>query len=131
VLLQDDHSTFSQALVDFISTQAAEQSDGDPVLAAMSDERKWQKTHVCNIPHQEDGVNCGVFALVFADCLSAGFPLEACLMTNDNLTAARAHLANALLQVSTPMLHVLRGACKAGGALHNTAVSNHSPLLRC
>lgn len=129
MLLQGDRRIFSQALVDFISTQAAEQSAGDPVLAAMSDNRKWQQTHVRNIPHQEDGVNCGVFALVFADCLSAGFPLEACLLTADNLTAARAHLANALLQVSTQKLHVLRGTCKACGTLENTAVSNHSPPL--
>jgi hypothetical protein len=105
-LLQGDHTTLCNALRYFISRQAAEQLPGDPMLTAMADEQQWQHSEAVGIPQQHDGVNCGVFALVFADCLSVGFPLSDCHL-NGNFTEARAHLAHALLQVSTHGAHGL------------------------
>jgi Ulp1 family protease len=59
----------------------------------------WRHTAVANIPKQRDGVNCGVFAMVFADCISLGYPPAQCPLTADNFTHARAYIADALLQV--------------------------------
>jgi hypothetical protein len=60
---------------------------------------EWMHSPVYDVPRQQDGVNCGVFAMVFADCLSAGFPVRDCPLYGAALRESRAHIAEVLLQV--------------------------------
>lgn len=62
----------------------------------------WQQLYPVpgvGIPRQTDGHNCGVYAIVFAQCLTAGFPLQACGISEASGVAARAHIAYDLMQV--------------------------------
>lgn len=109
------------------------------MLTAMADEQQWQHSEAVGIPQQHDGVNCGVFALVFADCLSVGFPLSDCHL-NGNFTEPRAHLAHALLQVSThgahglgELVHLILETCATVGHLttHCCLVADCRMHLSC
>jgi hypothetical protein len=60
---------------------------------------EWVHSPVHDVPAQQDGVSCGVFAMVFADCLSAGFPVRDCPLYGVAVSESRAHIAEVLLQV--------------------------------
>lgn len=65
----------------------------------LSDEESWTCTQAMDIPQQHDGVNCGVFALVFAECICLGHSLRRCNLDAHTMDCARARLADMLLQV--------------------------------
>jgi hypothetical protein len=90
-------------LEDFLRREATSQLGAAPADARLNAiaHEAWVHTSALNTRMQEDAFNCGVFAMVFADCLSAGFPIHQCPLHADTLVAARAHLADALLEVST------------------------------
>lgn len=67
---------------------------------------EWVHEKLADIPRQRDGFNCGVFAMVFAECLSVGFPLAACPLDRDTLRAARARIAHTLLKVNVLLVIV-------------------------
>jgi hypothetical protein len=107
--MQGDHSTFADALEDFLRREATSQLGAAPADARLNAiaHEAWVHTSALNTRMQEDAFNCGVFAMVFADCLSAGFPIHQCPLHADTLVAARAHLADALLEGLDEVKHVL------------------------
>jgi len=54
----------------------------------------WPCVYPSCIPQQEDGSSCGLYALVLAECLGAGLPLEHCLMRDSDAVHVRARLLN-------------------------------------
>jgi hypothetical protein len=78
--MQEPHEDFADAMEAFLTHTARTTSgsrDNSAKLAGML-EGGWLHSAVRDLPRQQDGVNCGVFAMVFADCLAAGFPLCDC-----------------------------------------------------
>lgn len=65
----------------------------------LANEEFWSIRPATEIPRQHDDVNCGVFALVFAECLCIGYPLRSCALNDATMDSARARLADLLLQV--------------------------------
>lgn len=99
--LQWNHEALFEAVRDFLCQQAREQMGRDSTLQTLAHKANWRHNRVRDIPLQHDGVNCGVFALVFADCLCAGYPVAQCPLGAGHFRDARAHLAHAILQVGT------------------------------
>ena len=99
--MQESHEEFGDALEDFLKHEAR------TMASSVQDQTKlegllagsWTHSPVYDVPRQQDGVNCGVFAMVFADCLSAGFPVRDCPLYGAALVECRAHIAEFLLQV--------------------------------
>jgi hypothetical protein len=66
------------------------------------DTRSWRRLHLVpgvDIPAQTDSFSCGVYAVVFAHCLAAGFPLASCGISAGTAQAARAHIVHDIMQV--------------------------------
>ena len=106
--MQEPHEDFADAMEAFLTHTARTTSgsrDNSAKLAGML-EGGWLHSAVRDLPRQQDGVHCGVFAMVFADCLAAGFPLCDCPLQGGALRASRAHIAEALLQVGPHVLAV-------------------------
>jgi hypothetical protein len=102
LLPQGDHSAFADAMEFFLRREATAQLSAGSAgarLDAIANDR-WLHWRVQDIPRQQDSFNCGVFAMVFADCISVAYPIQLCPLNADALEAARAHLADALLEVS-------------------------------
>jgi Ulp1 family protease len=82
----------------------------------------WQQQYPVpgvGIPRQTDGHNCGVYAIVFAQCLTAGFPLQSCGISEATAVAARAHIAYDLMQVGC-----VPGAALSGASLDYITLPN-------
>lgn len=62
----------------------------------------WRRLYLqpgVDIPAQTDSCSCGVYALVFAQCLAAGFPLASCGISAVTAQAGRAHMVHNIMQV--------------------------------
>lgn len=99
--LQGSHEDIGDALEAFLMHEARTMADLEQNKAKLEGllAGGWVHSPVYDLPRQHDGVNCGVFAMVFADCLSAGFPVSDCPLNDGALRQCRAHIAEVLLQV--------------------------------
>lgn len=56
------------------------------------DTSSWPRLYPTNIPRQKDGYSCALYAVVLADCLGVGLPLEHCRMAPADVNAVRARM---------------------------------------
>jgi Ulp1 family protease len=71
----------------------------------------WPVLYPTDIPAQTDDHSCGVYAMVFAECLAAGYPLQHCGISNATAVPARArllHFLQASMVFRADMLTCLR-----------------------
>ena len=45
-----------------------------------------------NIPQQQDGSSCGLYAVVLADCMGVGLPLQHCQFSDADAVGVRAQM---------------------------------------
>jgi len=67
------------------------------------DTSTWPRLYPRCIPHQTDSSSCGLYALVLAECLAAGFALEHCTMADTNADCVRARLLHKLSDIAARM----------------------------
>lgn len=99
--MQGHRPALLDALAVYVQQEAKSRLPECP--AAHWDTSMWQRVCPKNIPQQDDGYSCGVFAAVFAHCCCVGVPLVECGLNNSNVDkAARAQLLKSLLNDPLP-----------------------------
>lgn len=98
VWLQSYRPDLMQAMVAYLKAQWISHKGEQPDLSGW---RLHQRAVPdVDIPAQTDSHSCGVYAVVFAQCLAAGYPLASCGVSAATAIAARAHIVHDLLQAS-------------------------------
>lgn len=96
MLVQGERPDIADAMAAYVRMEAQEK------WGISLDTRTWRrlylKPHV-DIPAQTDGFSCGVYAVVFARCLAAGFPLASCGISAGTAQKARVHIVYSIMQV--------------------------------
>jgi Ulp1 family protease len=96
VLMQDERPDIVEAMAAYVRMEAQEK------WGANLDTRTWRRLYLkpgIDIPKQTDGFSCGVYAVVFARCLAAGFPLASCRISAGTAQKARVHIVYSIMQV--------------------------------
>ncbi|WIA40653.1 hypothetical protein OEZ86_013989 [Tetradesmus obliquus] len=77
------------------------QAEAHDKLGQWWDTSSWPRVYLQpgrDIPRQTDGHSCGLYAVVLADCIGAGVPLQHCRMAGADAVAVRARLLDNLCE---------------------------------
>lgn len=88
--LQGRDAGAAAALAAYVSEEALHRKN--EILSTAS----WPVLYPADIPMQTDDHSCGVYAMVFAECLAAGYPLQQCGISSATAVHARARLLHFL-----------------------------------
>lgn len=94
--LQGRDAGAAAALAAYVSEEALHRKN--KILSTAS----WPVLYPADIPMQTDDHSCGVYAMVFAECLAAGYPLQQCGISSATAVHARARLLHFLQASAVP-----------------------------
>lgn len=89
-MLQGENKGIAQALADYMD--CLERQRG------FVNKEYWRILFPKDVPRQTDNCSCGVYAIVFMECLARGFPLQQCGISAATAAAARARIMYLLQQ---------------------------------